>query len=63
MMSLNHQIFLAVNASDAASPFAVWAGTMLAEWPVGIAMLLALLAVVRAKSHAGLPLLWRYAWF
>ena len=41
MMSLNHQIFLAVNASDAASPFAVWAGTMLAEWPVGIAMLLA----------------------
>lgn len=41
MISLNHQIFLAVNASDAASPFAVWAGAMLAEWPVGIAMLLA----------------------
>ena len=50
-MSLNHQIFLAVNASDAASPFAVWAGTMLAEWPVGIAMLLALLAVVRQKPR------------
>ena len=51
MISLNHQIFLAVNASDAASPFAVWAGTMLAEWPVGIAMLLALLAVVRQKPR------------
>ncbi len=51
MISLNHQIFLAVNASDAASPFAVWAGAMLAEWPVGITMLLALLAVVRQKPR------------
>ena len=51
MISLNQQIFLAVNASDAASPFAVWAGAMLAEWPVGIAMLLALLAVVRQKPR------------
>ena len=51
MMSLNHQIFLAVNASDAATPFAVWAGGALAEWPIGIAVLLTLLAVVRQKPR------------
>ena len=51
MIALNHQIFLAVNASDAASPFAVWAGGALAEWPIGIAMLLTLLAVVRQKPR------------
>ena len=51
MISLNHQIFLAVNASDAASPFAVWAGGVLAEWPICIAMALTLLAVVRQKAR------------
>ena len=51
MISLNHQIFLALNASDAASPFAIWAGGALAEWPIGIAMLLTLLAVVRQKPR------------
>lgn len=51
MISLNHQIFLAVNASDAASPFAVWAGGVLAEWPIYIAMALTLLAVVRQKAR------------
>ena len=51
MISLNHQIFLALNASDAASPLAVWAGRALAEWPIGIAMLLTLLAVVRQKPR------------
>ena len=51
MILLNHQIFLAINASDAASPFAVWAGGALAEWPIGIAVLLTLLAVVRQKPR------------
>lgn len=51
MISLNHQIFLAVNASDAASPFAVWAGGELAEWPIGIAMVLTLLVVARQKPR------------
>lgn len=49
MISLNHQIFLAINASNAASPFAIGAGAALAEWPIGIAVLFALLAVVRQK--------------
>ena len=51
MISLNHQIFLVLNASDAASPFAVWAGAALAEWPIGIAVVLTLLAVVRQKPR------------
>lgn len=51
MSSLNHQIFLAINASDAASPFAVWAGGALAEWPIGLAVGLTLLAVVRQKPR------------
>lgn len=51
MTSLNHQIFLAINASDAASPLAVWAGSALAEWPIGIAVLLTLLAIVRQKPR------------
>ena len=51
MISLNHQIFLALNASDAASPFAIWAGGALAEWPIGITVVLTLLAVVRQKPR------------
>ena len=51
MISLNHQIFLALNASTAASPLAVWAGGSLAEWPIGIAVVLTLLAVVRQKPR------------
>ena len=51
MILLNYQIFLAINASDAASPFAVWAGGALAEWPIGIAVLLTLLAIVRQKPR------------
>ena len=51
MIPLNHQLFLALNASDAASPLAVWAGRALAEWPIGIAVLLTLLAVVRQKPR------------
>jgi len=51
MILLNHQIFLAINASEAASPFAVWAGGALAEWPIGIAVLLTLLAIVRQKPR------------
>ena len=51
MIALNHQIFLAVNASDAASPFAVWVGGALAEWPIGITVVLTLLAVVRQKPR------------
>ena len=51
MTSLNQQIFLALNAGDAVSPFAVWAGSKLAEWPIGIAVLLALVAVARQKKR------------
>ena len=51
MSLLNYQVFLVVNASDASSPFAVWAGGELAEWPIGIAVVLTLLAVVRQKPR------------
>ena len=51
MVSLNHQSFLALNASDAASPLAIWAGAALAEWPIVIAVLFTLLAVVRQKPR------------
>ena len=49
---MNHQLFLALNASDAASPLAVWAGGALAECPIGIAVVLTLLAVVRQKPRS-----------
>lgn len=52
MIPLNHQLFLALNASDAASPLAVWAGGALAECPIGIAVVLTLLAVVRQKPRS-----------
>lgn len=52
MIPLNHQLFLALNASDAASPLAVWTGGALAECPIGIAVVLTLLAVVRQKPRS-----------
>ena len=52
MIPLNHQLFLALNASDAASPLAAWAGGVLAECPIGIAVVLTMLAVVRQKPRS-----------
>ena len=49
---MNHQLFLALNASDAASPLAAWAGGVLAECPIGIAVVLTMLAVVRQKPRS-----------
>ncbi|MDY0203093.1 MAG: phosphatase PAP2 family protein [Desulfovibrio desulfuricans] len=51
MESLNHQLFLALNAGDAASPFGIWAARILAEWPIGIAVALALIALLTQKPH------------
>ncbi|WP_291438844.1 phosphatase PAP2 family protein [Desulfovibrio sp.] len=51
MESLNHQLFLALNAGDAASPFCLWAARILAEWPIGIAVVLALIALFTQKTR------------
>lgn len=51
MESLNHQLFLALNAGDTASSFGIWAARILAEWPIGIAAVLALTALLMQKQR------------
>ena len=51
MESLNHQLFLALNAGDTASSFGIWAARVLAEWPIGLAAVLALVALLVQKQR------------
>lgn len=51
MSTLNQQLFLALNAGDAASPFAVWAGSLLATRTAAVAALLALAGIARQKTR------------
>ena len=56
MQSLNHEIFLALNADESSPVFLLAAARLLAELPIALAVLVALYILVRRKSEKAFAL-------
>ncbi len=51
MYSLNHQLFLALNADETSPVFLIGIGRFLAEWPIGLAVIIAFFTLVSRKTE------------